>query len=176
MIFLVIGTMNSGKSAFAEDLVMKTEGKTKYYLATMKICDEAGKERVNKHRKMREGKGFITIEKELDLAGAGSEMESPGEAVVLLECVSNLVGNEMHKDSETLKKVMTDPGQKEALAEKIAADTRTLSEKVKDLVMVTNEYEHDDPGYDEETIAYIELLSNVNEKLRGFSDKVFDIR
>ena len=67
MIYLVIGTQNSGKSELAENLSMETGDSSRLYLATMKIYDEAGRERVKKHRQQREGKGFVTIEQELNV-------------------------------------------------------------------------------------------------------------
>ena len=42
MIYMVIGTQNSGKSELAENLSMETGDSSRLYLATMKIYDEAG--------------------------------------------------------------------------------------------------------------------------------------
>ena len=67
MIYLVIGTQNSGKSELAEKLSLETGDSNRFYIATMKIYDEAGLQRVEKHRKMRDGKGFITIEQEYNI-------------------------------------------------------------------------------------------------------------
>jgi adenosyl cobinamide kinase/adenosyl cobinamide phosphate guanylyltransferase len=41
MIILVVGGQNSGKSEFAEGLVVKSGADRRYYLATMKVCDDA---------------------------------------------------------------------------------------------------------------------------------------
>ena len=57
----IIGRPNSGKSAKAEEMALKT-GLKPYYLATMKVMDESGQKRVQKHREMRAGKGFDTLE------------------------------------------------------------------------------------------------------------------
>ena len=66
MITLVIGGSGSGKSAYAESLLEDYAG-TKYYLATMQVFDEEGRQKVQRHRKLREGKGFCTIEQPYDL-------------------------------------------------------------------------------------------------------------
>ena len=84
MIYLVIGTSNSGKSVLAEELSMKTDDPYRVYLATMKIYDDAGKERVEKHRRQREGKGFVTIEKEYGIAETLAQIPDPQNTTVLL--------------------------------------------------------------------------------------------
>ena len=62
MIALVIGGSGSGKSAYAEQMAVKAAGNgSLYYVATMQVCDEEGKKKVERHQKMRAGKGFLTI-------------------------------------------------------------------------------------------------------------------
>lgn len=63
MFVLIIGTPDSGKSERAERLISDLAGDyPKFYIATMIPYGEEGKSRVEKHRAMREGKGFETIE------------------------------------------------------------------------------------------------------------------
>ena len=63
MIHLVTGGSGSGKSAYAEKLVTEQYKEDfKYYIATMQVYDEEGEARIKRHRQMRSGKGFITIE------------------------------------------------------------------------------------------------------------------
>ena len=61
MLTLVIGGAASGKSAYAESLVLKT-GLPRYYLATMQVWDAECAARVEKHRRMRAAKQFETVE------------------------------------------------------------------------------------------------------------------
>ena len=61
MLTLVLGGAASGKSAYAESLVLKT-GLPRYYLATMQVWDAECAARVEKHRKMRAQKQFETLE------------------------------------------------------------------------------------------------------------------
>lgn len=53
MIIFVYGGSGSGKSAFAEEISSHYGGSERYYVATMKVFDEEGKERVAKHRRQR---------------------------------------------------------------------------------------------------------------------------
>ena len=62
MMHLVTGASASGKSAYAEDLLVLAKSAEKYYIATMRPWGAEGAARVKKHRAMREGKGFQTIE------------------------------------------------------------------------------------------------------------------
>ena len=64
MMVLVLGGSGSGKSAYAEELLCTLAGKsqtTKYYLAAMRVYDEEGARKVEKHRERRKGKGFLTM-------------------------------------------------------------------------------------------------------------------
>ena len=62
MMILVTGGSGSGKSAFAEDCVLALGEKKRIYIATMFPFDEESKKRVARHRNMRKGKGFETVE------------------------------------------------------------------------------------------------------------------
>ena len=172
MVSLVIGTGNSGKSLLAEKLACENLDKCKVYLATMKIYDEAGKKRVERHRKQRRGKGFITIEKLYDISGVVPEIKEPMETTILLECVSNLVGNEIYENPDN-SSIRSDVRK---FADKIFADICTLSESVHNTVIVTNDYEKDGDGYDDATRYYVRLLDLVNEKICQYADKIYDLR
>ncbi len=62
MLYLVTGGSASGKSAYAESLLLQSEAKHRVYLATMRPWDEECVKRIERHRWMREGKGFSTAE------------------------------------------------------------------------------------------------------------------
>lgn len=95
MIILVMGGSGSGKSAFAEDLVLRENGVPRVYLATMEIGekDGEGQERVRRHREQRRGKGFSTVE-----CSRGLSLLPPSlftDSAVLLEDLPNLLAGEM---------------------------------------------------------------------------------
>ena len=62
MMHLITGGSASGKSAYAEKMAVGAGEKSRYYLATMKPWGKEGQERVEKHRNMRAGRGFTTVE------------------------------------------------------------------------------------------------------------------
>ena len=97
-LILVTGGSGSGKSAWAEKRVIEI-GKGPYvYLATMRPQGEEAKERILRHREMRAGKGFVTLERYTDLDGMILPADLCG-GVVLLEDLSNLLANEMFGSS-----------------------------------------------------------------------------
>lgn len=94
MMILVTGGSGSGKSAFAEDQVVSFGEAERVYIATMFPLMKRAK-RVQRHRNMRSGKGFETIECYTDLA----QVRVSKGSTVLLECMSNLVANEMFQEN-----------------------------------------------------------------------------
>ena len=166
---LVLGTPGSGKSEKAESLVMEmSEKNERIYLATMIPFGKEGEERIQRHRKLREGKGFITIEKGSCLNELLEEngVDFSGKTC-LLECMSNLVGNEMHLEEN---KGLSD----EVLPGMIVSSVMKIAEKAKNLVIVANRFEAED-SYDEETIRYISLVNRVNEALKSRVDRIYEL-
>ena len=94
MLVVVTGGSGSGKSAFAEETILSLGEARRIYIATMQAFDEESHRRIRRHRHMRAGKGFETIERYTEL----DELLIPKDCVVLLECMSNLVANEMFRE------------------------------------------------------------------------------
>ena len=160
MIILVLGTPGSGKSDLAEDIMLSLKKKNMYYLATMEVLDEDGRERVIKHRKKRKGKGFTTLEITHDIAEYFRDKEYEEDSAVLLECVSNLVGNELDRKMEN----------PELVPEKIINDILSVSRKVRDMVIVANSFT-DSKEYDDKTRTYIRINNETNNKIQIITDK-----
>lgn len=95
MIRIVTGGSGSGKSAFAEDLLVSLSKGEKIYIATMYPFDEESHQRIARHRKMREKKNFRTLECYTGL----ENLEVPKGSHILLECMSNLTANEIYQKS-----------------------------------------------------------------------------
>ena len=184
MITLVTGGSGSGKSAYAESLLSSCEG-IRYYIATMQIYDAEGEKKVERHRKLRAGKGFLTIESPMNVgkirfACAGeseqaqyrqeAEMKVQGNAEkksALLECMSNLTANEM----------FTKDGIKSAeeVVGKIVSEMQILSQKLDNLVIVTNNVFEDGVIYDAGTMEYLKALGRINAALARLADRVAEV-
>ena len=168
MIHFFVGQSNTGKSEKAEELAMTFGFPHKLYIATMKVMDQEGELRVQKHRKQRAGKGFETLEIPMNITQVIPQIKDPENTVVLLECVSNLVGNEMYDNPEKA-------GLEEAhFAEEIVQDIKQLADSVAELIVVSSVYEAKEE-YSEETLKYIRLLDRTNEEIKGIAHKVIEI-
>ena len=167
MMTLIIGGSGSGKSAYAEDYTISlSEDRKKYYIATMQIYDEEGKRKVERHRMLRGGKGFSTIEQPIDIGKAAEKMED-GERTALLECISNLTANEMF-----LGEI---PGTEEVITEKIVGEIAVLNRELTHLVIVSNNVFEDGNVYDKTTMAYIRAMGRINQKLAEMADEVVEV-
>ena len=92
MLILVTGGAASGKSAHAERLVCEAAPSSRLYLATMQPFGAAAQARIARHRALRQGKGFETIERPLGLQSLTLARQYDG---MLLEDLGNLLANEM---------------------------------------------------------------------------------
>lgn len=170
MMTLILGGSGSGKSSYAEQYIIsmaETEQiEKKYYLATMQIYDEEGQKKVDRHKQLRAGKGFDTIEQPMHIAKAVEKMEQ-GERVALLECMSNLVANEMF--AEECSKT------EETIVKKIEQEMKFLKESMTHLVVVSNTVFEDGNLYDDTTMAYIRALGKLNERLGKMAEQVIEV-
>ena len=193
MIVLVLGRPDSGKSKMAEDIVMRlaagldpdaarsgasghagavspaaSSGMDKLYIATMIPFGEEGIRRIEKHRKMRAGKGFLTVEKYTEVDSLIGEITDLDRKCCLLECMSNLVGNEMH-DPRNLS--LSDEELEKLITEQVLA----LGKSCGHLVVVANRFLTEDAGYDDETRRYVRIADRVNEILKAGADKTCEL-
>jgi adenosylcobinamide kinase/adenosylcobinamide-phosphate guanylyltransferase len=94
---LVTGGSRSGKSAFAQKLAEGVDA-PRLFLATCPRLDPEMDERIVRHRREREGRGWQTAEEPLRLT---ERVElAPAGSTVLIDCLTLWVSNLMHEDSQ----------------------------------------------------------------------------
>lgn len=161
MMILVTGGSGSGKSAFAEQRVLSLGEGKRTYIATMQPFDEEGRRRVERHRAMRAGKGFETVERYTGL----KDLSLPSGGTALLECMSNLVANEMFGEdgagADTVKEVLE--------------GVRRIRDQLSHLVIVTNEIFSEAVPYGGDTDTYRMYLGEINQQLAGMADEVCEV-
>ncbi|WMC93310.1 bifunctional adenosylcobinamide kinase/adenosylcobinamide-phosphate guanylyltransferase [Kineothrix sp. MB12-C1] len=168
MVIVIFGGSGSGKSAYAEQKILSlAETVPVYYLATMQVYDEEGRNKVYRHRRQREGRGFLTIEQPMDIGEVTNQIEK--SSAILLECMSNLIANEMFTKGEGREGDITQ------IEQRIVSGIEQLAAAAKHLVIVTNNVFEDGGGYDEMTIQYMELLGRVNGRISGIADQVIEV-
>lgn len=157
MFILISGGCKNGKSAIAEKIIC-SENSNRFYIATMQPFGEEAEIAVKRHREMRSGKNFNTIEKYTDIG----EIDLPDKCCVLLECIGNLCANEMFSAG------CSTPD------EKIFRDIRKLISKPDIFIAVTSQVGSDGIIYPKETMKYMECLGRLNIALTNVADIVIE--
>lgn len=163
MFILVTGGSGSGKSEYAENravMLAGQEGKL-IYIATMYPFDEESHRRIARHRVLRKGKHFTTLEQ---YTGLKNIFIPPG-STVLLECMSNLVANELYQPE----------GARERAVVEIQAGLQSLVRQCAHLVVVSNEIFSDGISYDGETQRYQRILGEVNRYMAREADQAVEV-
>lgn len=180
MLHIVYGGSASGKSSYAESFAMSLQGEGRLlYIATMypykwntTELDPETMQRIERHRAMRADKGFDTVECYRHV----EHIVAKRQDVLLLECMSNLLANEMYLEqdsddgglAETMSEVeKAGVGMSETLSpvsKKIVQALVNLSTRVQDVVIVTNDVFSDGGSltYDESTREYVKNLAEIN--------------
>lgn len=157
MLVLITGGSGSGKSEFAENLAVSMS-KNLTYIAAMRPSDDAEcQNRIARHRKMRADKGFNTVERYTDI----KNLDISGTAV--LECISNLLANEMFGGSG-----------KNAVSE-ILLGVEHVKSQCDNLIIVTNEISSDGMEYDTMTQEYKKNLGFINCEIAKKADEVYEV-
>ena len=186
MLHMVYGGSASGKSSYAESFALSLQGDGRLlYIATMypykwntTEIDPEMMQRIERHRAMRADKGFDTVECYRHV----EHIMAKRQDVLLLECMSNLLANEMYLEPENddgglaetmseVEKAGVDGNASSDMAEtmspvskKIVQALVDLSTRVQDLVIVTNDVFSDGGSltYDESTREYVKNLAEIN--------------
>lgn len=168
MIHLVYGGSGSGKSEYAEKLVLNINSPQKIYLATMKNYGKENMLKIKRHKELRKDKGFITVEQEtLNLSFNLNSLLQEKKSTILIECISNLVANEMFQDK---KNISTNK-----VIEKICNDFLKIKNQIESIIIVTNNVFEDGILYDENTKNYIKALGEINIFLANLADKATEV-
>ncbi len=161
MRLLVYGGSGSGKSSYAEEYLgnLPDAGQL-VYIATMNPEGKDAQDRIANHRRNRRDKGFLTIERYVDLA----RLDVPEDCSILLECLGNLLANEMFSKE----------GSGKNAAESIMNAIASLTDRAKNIVVVSNDLIRDGCKYPAETELYIQTLAALNIRLASEFDMVVE--
>ena len=154
MLYLIFGGAACGKSALAETVALSLPG-PKYYLATMDPEEPGAGARIARHRALRRGKGFATIEQPRD-PGA---LEPDPEGVLLLECLTTLTANECFG-----------PRGFDNAEHRIFDSLMALRDKCRHLVIVAGDLGRDGECWDGLTGDYLAVLTALERRLAAASD------
>lgn len=191
MLALIYGGSGSGKSAYAENWVMnhKDDKGVSYYLATMQVYDKEGQKRVEKHRHMREGKGFVTAEHPQHIEDILQNPISKKDTV-LLECLSNLVANEMFtmtendslSDTEDTKERNKEMGNMsmsiknpEVVVEDIMSGIMKIKKDTGQFCIVGNDIFREGEAPTPEMNQYMQALGELQKRIAALADETIEV-
>lgn len=169
---LIYGSASSGKSLVAEKVAVDAGKRLKaelIYMATMENSSDEAKLRIKHHSKMREGKGFSLIE---EMYNPAEHVDTIKDRIVLIECMSNLVGNVLFKEFGDNP---INDAQIKLLSKKIVDEIILVSDMAVETVIVSNDVFSDGIKYDSWTEGYLKLLASVNIKLAEKSSNVIQV-
>ena len=189
MVLLVTGGSASGKSEYAESRALQLaqkEQKKLIYLAAMMPFGEDAAKRIERHRQLRAGKGFETVERYTDIEGLCRDESLEAEtfrqkakgAVVLLECMSNLAANEMFSGSGSDADCTGESERMDIsrVKDRILSGIDALAEVSDHLVIVSiNVFEEGMQQYDAWTGAYMQCLGELNQALTRKADDAVEV-
>ncbi len=161
MLILLTGGSACGKSSYGEKLAVLGP-KPLYYIAAMQPYDEECLKKIARHRDIRAGKGFETIERYTDVDTL--KLSQLG-GTALLECLCNLTANEMYIQPDS----PVDP------VEKVVAGVKNLQRQADTLIVITNDVGSDNEEYSEETRRYIRALGEINARVAVMADQVYEL-
>lgn len=164
MVLIIIGGSGSGKSEYAENLIVKYAKECEsslIYIATMQPHDKETEIRIQKHQWMRQNKKFSTLECYTGL----DQVKLEGHTSVLLECMSNLVANEMFSDKGAKKNTM----------KTVLQGVENLMQQADHLVVVTNNVFEAGRDYDAATLEYLSVLGEINRRISSLADQVIEV-
>ena len=162
-VVLITGGTRSVKNRYAQELAQESAGE-KLFVATCPRVDGEMDERIRRHREDRQGRGWRTVEEEVDLESVlGGETGD----VVLVDCltlwINNLVYN-FGREEDTIGEEEIEYRVKELL--------RVCAQREGKEVFVTNEVGLGIVPENQLARRYRDLVGRCNQTLAAGADKV----
>ncbi|PCE25126.1 bifunctional adenosylcobinamide kinase/adenosylcobinamide-phosphate guanylyltransferase [Paraburkholderia acidicola] len=157
----VLGGARSGKSAHAEQLASDSALPVTY-IATARIADAEFAERVAHHRERRPAHWRL-LEAPLDLAGAVTATDAPGQCI-LIDCLTLWLANLLCPPDGT-------PASDDS-AQRLAAFEHALAQAAGKIIIVSNEIGLGVVPLGAATRLYVDELGRLNQRIAALSSEV----
>jgi adenosylcobinamide kinase / adenosylcobinamide-phosphate guanylyltransferase len=157
-LFFITGGVRCGKSSYAERLAseLRTSNEILIYLACGVSTDREMENRILKHRLDRQSshEKWTTIERPLAIGDIIDTI--PSNAIILLDCLTTLLTNELFNGDMEGGRFVED---------RIYESVIQLADKVKALLVVSNELFHDIPPTTEEILQFQRIMGRLHRRL-----------
>jgi len=160
---LITGGARSGKSAYALSIAEEISDK-RIFIATCPYLDSEMSERVRRHTEERRGRGWKTIEEEVELAALFPKRVEAMD-VVLIDCITLWINNILYRSAEENVDDSTIEKQCSLLIDKI-------SEYPGVVICVTNEVGMGIVPGNKLARKYRDLVGTCNQVLGKSADEV----
>ena len=167
---LITGGARSGKSRFAQELVLKS-GKAVLFVATAQAGDEEMRQRIEAHKGSRPA-GWRTLEA---TTGIGQRIvrEIGDAGIVVIDCITLLVSNILAQLGDPAgERIDAGLAEREVIRE-IEALTECISHTDASFIIVTNEVGLGIVPADSLSRLYRDLLGKTNQRLAEKVDEVY---
>ena len=163
-ITLIIGGCRSGKSRYAQRLAERL-GERRLFIATAPVVDDEMRRRVARHREMRRGRGWDTIEENIHLAQC--LRDATNHEVVLCDCLTLWVGNLQFAASQEGSSLEEETIVRHS--REVCRAARSISARV---LFVTNEVGMGIVPGDEYSRRFRDLAGRCNQEMAAAADSV----
>lgn len=164
----ISGGCKNGKSLCAQkmarDMAAKS-GRALYYVATMIPSDDEDMARIRRHRKDREGEGFITLERGRDILGVLTREVDRG-GVFVLDSVTALLFNEMFPPDGTLDL---------SAGERLAEELTDFAAETGNTLFISDYIFSEAKLFDDYTENYRRALAAIDRKLASVCGRVIEV-
>ncbi|NOW02857.1 bifunctional adenosylcobinamide kinase/adenosylcobinamide-phosphate guanylyltransferase [Clostridium beijerinckii] len=162
MNYLIIGGSKSGKSEVGEKIALTLSRNKVIYIATMNPYDKEDEDRIERHKKSREGLNFKTLEVTRDLDSVINTINC--KDTVLIDSITSLLTNEMFNANEIIKNP----------SHKILSNLKQIMNNAKNVIIVSDYIFNDAIQYDEITENFKKELAIINRGLANYCENVIE--
>lgn len=154
----ISGGVRSGKSSYGEKLAI-SYAKKMYYVATALNSDSEMEKRINKHIKDRENFEFNTIE----VTNSLNALFDIHNSTILIDCLTNLVSNNLFNFNKTKAQVM-----------ELVRQIPKLVEKNNNIIVVSNDVFSNGSNYAGYTDLFLQTLGEAHQFLTECCDNAYE--
>jgi adenosylcobinamide kinase / adenosylcobinamide-phosphate guanylyltransferase len=162
-VVLITGGSRSGKSRYAQELAQESPGE-KLFVATCPRVDGEMDERIRRHREDRAGRGWRTVEEEVDLEGV---LRRETVEMVLVDCLTLWINNLMYSSGREEDEI--EENEIECRVKRLLS---VCAEREGEVVFVTNEVGLGIVPENQLARRYRDLVGRCNQTLAAGADRV----
>ncbi|MHA6258952.1 bifunctional adenosylcobinamide kinase/adenosylcobinamide-phosphate guanylyltransferase [Sporosarcina sp. CAU 1771] len=159
----ISGGVRSGKSSYAERLLVQQEEGRLVYIATGKKTDSEMSERIEKHKEDRAAQNWTTFEQPTNLHEVIPFIQK-GD-LVLWDCVTTWLANEMYVGWENETPCFEIEGCMEGKATRLIETIEAIRQKAAHVVIVSNEVLNELPSSFLGVQVYSKFLGNIHQEI-----------